>query len=566
MDIYFFHIFLMRFFPYIQLGRLGQTYISRSIPTTLAPTETSDMSGRKVPRLAAPPTTPQAQLAGLYQDDEPLGPLVGRIAGAIHFRQATSLTKALHLAAPPPTPYAQAQVGAYHDDEPLEHPAAAGAQAQAPADDGGLVLKTQCEFPALGRGASRDKFAVLVHVRAPADVARAPLDLVTVLDVSGSMDGQKMELLKQATGFVVDQLGPDDRLSMVYFSGEATRLIPLTRMTVAGKARAKLAVEGMDYMTLVLPLFTHAGTRPGPIHTFGFGADNDALAMHTIAEATGGTFSFIENQAAIQDSFAQCIGGLLSVAVQEAPIAVTCLHRGVRVQEIKSGSYGNHVGADGRAASIDVGELYDDEERRFLVLVHVPKARPVESVTRLVKVSCTYKVAATGQAAHAAAPAAVIQRLLELELTETHPPSIDVEQERVRLAATQDIAAARAAAEGGQHPGAARILDSRLKAVERSAPGAAGDPTCEAIKEELRDLSACVGSLREYRKTGRARLLAGMSSHAQQRASASTSTSARAYLTPKMEEMVEASRKQSRKRGGSQQPWSQLKQIKHDLT
>ncbi|XBJ04493.1 hypothetical protein VPH35_023423 [Triticum aestivum] len=409
------------------------------------------MSGRKkVPRLAAPPTTPQAQLAGLYQDDEPLGPLIGRIAGASHFRQATSLAMALHLAAPPRTPYAQAQVGAYQDDEPLEHPAAAAAQAQAPAVDGGLVLKTQCEFPALGRGASRDKFAVLVHVRAPADVARAPLDLVTVLDVSGSMDGQKMELLKQAMGFVVDQLGPDDRLSMVSFSGEATRLIPLTRMTVAGKAQAKLAVEGMDYMTLVPPLFTLAGTRPGPIHAFGFGADNDALAMHTIAEATGGTFSFIENQAAIQDSFAQCIGGLLSVAVQEARIAVTCLHRGVRVQEIKSGSYGNHVGADGRAASIDVGELYDDEERRFLVLVHVPRARPVESVTRLVKLSCAYKVAATGQAAHAAAPAAVIQRLLELEqLTGTPPPSIDVERERVRLAATQDIAAARAAAEGG---------------------------------------------------------------------------------------------------------------------
>ncbi|KAI5010989.1 hypothetical protein ZWY2020_013126 [Hordeum vulgare] len=263
-----------------------------------------------------------------------------------------------------------------------------------------------------------------------------------------------------------------------------------------------------DYMTLVPLLFTHADTRPGPVHTFGFGADNDALAMHTIAEATGGTFSFIENQAAIQDSFAQCIGGILSVAVQEARIAVTCLHRGVRVQGIQSGCYGNHVGDDGRAASIDVGELYDDEERRFLVLVHVPRARPVESVTRLVKVSCTYKVAATGQAAQAAAPAAVIQRLLELELTEAPPPSIDVERERVRLAATQDIAAARAAAEGGQHAGAARILDSRLKAVERSAPGAAGDPTCEAIKEELRDLSSRVGNLREYQKTG-ARAAAG---------------------------------------------------------
>uniref|UniRef100_A0A0E0DCU0 Uncharacterized protein n=1 Tax=Oryza meridionalis TaxID=40149 RepID=A0A0E0DCU0_9ORYZ len=39
--------------------------------------------------------------------------------------------------------------------------------------------------------------------------------------------------------------------------------------------------------------------------------------MHTIAEVTGGTFSFIENEAAIQDGFAQCIGGQLSVAVQE---------------------------------------------------------------------------------------------------------------------------------------------------------------------------------------------------------------------------------------------------------
>ena len=90
--------------------------------------------------------------------------------------------------------------------------------------------------------------------------------------------------------------------------------------------------------------------------------------MHTIAEATGGTFSFVESHAAIQDSFAQCIGGLLSVAVQQARIAVTCLHRGLRVQEVKSGSYGNSVGADGRAASIDVGELYDYEERRFMVL------------------------------------------------------------------------------------------------------------------------------------------------------------------------------------------------------
>jgi hypothetical protein len=47
------------------------------------------------------------------------------------------------------------------------------------------------------------------------------------------------------------------------------------------------------YMDLVPPVFAHPGSRPGPIHTFGFGAKHDAAALHTIAEATGGTFSFV---------------------------------------------------------------------------------------------------------------------------------------------------------------------------------------------------------------------------------------------------------------------------------
>ena len=502
--------------------------------------------------------------------------------------------------------------GEYQDDEPLERPTAA--PAQAPASNGGLVLSTQCEFPALARGASRDRFAVLVHAKAPSDVARAPLDLVTVLDVSLSMKGQKLELLKQAMCFVIHQLGPADRLSIVTFSRHATRQIRLARMSDVGKASAKFAVgalcavrgtnigqglrvgaqvlagrrernavagmillsDGQDtsgcwttvrpdgtktYANLVPPS-TSFSSRPAPIHTFGFGTDHDAAAMHAIAEATGGTFSFVGNEAAIQDSFARCVGGLLSVAVQEARVAVTCLHRGVHVQEVKSGAYVSHVGADGHAATIDVGELYDGEERRFLVLVHVPRARSTEEVTRLIKASCTYREAATGQAARkVAAPAAVVQR--PLELATLPAPSLDVERERVRLAAAEDIAAARTAADGGQNAGAARILESRLKAVEQSAPGAAGnDPTCEAIKEELRDLSARVGDRAEYQQTGRACLLAGMSSHAQQRASGmdvvpqSTSASkggGSAYLTPKMEEMVEMSRESSRKRGGGGQ-------------
>ena len=125
----------------------------------------------------------------------------------------------------------------YDDDEPT-----VGAQTAAATNGGAVVLRTHCEFPALARGAAREHFAVLVHVQAPGmtdimavggDASRAPVDLVTVLDVSGSMVGRKLELLKDAMGFPVDILGPADRLSVVSFSDQARRVTPLARMSEA---------------------------------------------------------------------------------------------------------------------------------------------------------------------------------------------------------------------------------------------------------------------------------------------------------------------------------------------
>ncbi|CAN6288033.1 unnamed protein product [Urochloa humidicola] len=497
---------------------------------------------------------------------------------------------------------------AYADDEPVAQAAVqaqADGQAAAAADVGEMALKTYCEFPAVARGASRDNFAVLVHATAPEAAAaeepaaaRAPLDLVTVLDVSGSMQGGKLALLKQAMRFVIDNLGPADRLSVVSFSHVASRRIRLTRMSDGGKASAKRAVEslvatgrtdigkglgvasevladrryrnavtsvillsdghdncsrvGTNYGNLV-PLSFRAsggGNRPGPMHTFGFCTDHDPPAMHAIAEATGGTFAFVENQEVIQDSFAQCIGGLLSVVVQDARLAVTCAHPGVRVREVKSGRYESRVAEDGASATVDVGELYAGEERRFLLFVDVPRAEAAEDATQLVKVRCTYRDTATGQAADVAGEDAVVQRPAEVTDPEA---SKEVERERVRVGAAEDIAAAREAAERGEHAEAGRILQRRRQAVLQSA---AGDPSYDALLEELEDLSARAEDRREYERTGRACLLTGMSTHAQQRGTllavrcSGTRTkqtarkSAQPFVTMCAKLMVDRSRKQ----------------------
>ncbi|CAL5009797.1 unnamed protein product [Urochloa decumbens] len=451
------------------------------------------------------------------------------------------------------------------DDEPVE-PLPADA-----AGNGVLVLKTHCcEYPSIPNDAAHGGFAVMVTVKAPSligaeDSGHTPVDLVTVLDVSGSMAGAKLEHVKRAMGFVIGSLGPRDRLAVVAFSDGARRLLRLTRMSEAGKAAAKRAVESLagagstnvragldeaaaalaagsrhdnapvataavillsdgydnynirrrgsrlldgDYSDLLPPPFLvrPSGGWPTPVHAFGFGSEHDEETMHGISAATGGTFTFVEDHAAIHDALARCAAGIRSVTAQGVWVDVECQFPGVRVTAVKSGRYESGIRnlvKEGHHGWVDAGELYADEERRFLFFLDVHRLGDARrNRKKLVKVRCNYLDTATGQVVDVA-PADTCARA---------PPSdMEVERELVRVASAEDIALALAAAERGDHAEAARILGARRESV--SGDGAA----CGALAAELHELGMRVGDAWEYKLTGRACLLAAMSAHAQQR-------------------------------------------------
>ncbi|KAM3262250.1 hypothetical protein ACQJBY_052761 [Aegilops geniculata] len=535
------------------------------------------MHGGMPPFPAQAPPPPRGHIMQHHQPPPP------NVHVVQHHQPPPPVHTVQHHQPPPPEPTV-----VFDDDEQVEPASRQPADsAPAAASNGAVIVKTHAEYSAVARDSSTDNFAVLVHVKAPgmADAVaagcdkppppRAPLDLVTVLDVSGSMSGYKLALLKQAMRFVIDNLGPDDRLSIVAFSSEARRLTRLTRMSDAGKALAVSAVDtltarggtniaeglrtaakvlderrhrnavssvvllsdGQDtytmmrrrgpsgvqasnYEELIPPSFARTdadGEWSAPIHTFGFGNDHDAAAMHVIAEATGGTFSFIENEAVIQDAFAQCIGGLLSVVVQEARIAVSYVHPGVRVVSVKSGRYESRIDEDGRAASVRVGELYADEERRFLLFLAVPKAEATDGdTTALARVVFSYRNAATGAEVTVTAEDTVVAR--PEHAPDASERSVEVERERVRVEAAEDIAAARAAAERGEHEEAVDILENRQRALEQSEAAGDGDPVIIALGAELQEMRGRVSNRQSYMRSGRAYMLAGMSAHQQQRA------------------------------------------------
>jgi hypothetical protein len=85
-----------------------------------------------------------------------------------------------------------------------------------------------------------------------------PLDVVIVIDVSGSMDSKvttqdgedtmlsRLDICKNGAITIVETLSNQDRLSVVKFSDTGNTVLPLTPMTVAGRANAKTIINSLS--------------------------------------------------------------------------------------------------------------------------------------------------------------------------------------------------------------------------------------------------------------------------------------------------------------------------------
>lgn len=476
----------------------------------------------------------------------------------------------------------------YDDDEPVEIFQDAENNFSVQPQQQKLEVTMFPEFSPVSKSASEDAFSVLIHLKAPGphtQNSRAPVDLVTVLDISGSMSGSKLVLLKRAMGFVIQNLGPSDRLSIVSFSSTARRLFHLRKMNESGKQQALQAVnslsasggtniaeglrkgfkviedrkernpvccivllsDGEDTYTITSSSNDddYKSLLPSsvmlPIHAFGFGTDHDAHLMHSVSETSGGTYSFIEDEGIIQDAFAQCIGGILSVIVQDLKVIIHCIHPAVKLSPIESGGYVNSMSDDQRKASVNVGDLYADEERDFLVSVNVPIVS-VDDIM-LLKVDCFYKdalskepVTLLGEGLRIARPDSVIARNI----------SVEVDREKNRVRAAKAMTEARTAAEQGMLSEAVTILETCRRVISTSLAGRDGDRVCMGLDAELNEIQERMASRQRYEYSGRAYVLSGLSSHSWQRATARGDSTysdslVTSYQTPSMVDMVSRS-------------------------
>jgi hypothetical protein len=248
-------------------------------------------------------------------------------------------------------------------------------------------------------------------------IDRPGLDLVVVLDVGGSMWGEKMDQLKTAMVFVLRKLSPIDRLSVVTFSHVARKLCPLRQIT---------EVSWLDLQSLIYKLEPRGGNnimdglltglnvlaerkvsdaRVSGIMLMSNGHQSegdatqvtisDPMVLSAVAaNSMGGTFSHVQNidGGGLTMAFSQCLAGLHTVSVQDLELTVAAVGNESTILKVTSGSYLQEQDSSGPAGSVTVsfGNLYSTEVRKVIVDLLLP-AHQSEHSAEILKVTCSYK-------------------------------------------------------------------------------------------------------------------------------------------------------------------------------
>lgn len=290
-----------------------------------------------------------------------------------------------------------------------------------PGPNQNVIMNIQADKNVVAQGQPSARI-IEISITPPQNVItkeRTPLSLSLVLDRSGSMEGEKLEYVKQAAAHVLDLLEPKDRISVVVYDDHVNTIIPLQEVTDSFRVEAKSRIRevhtgGMTFLsggwlqgceeiaannsesfinrTLLLTdglpnvgitnleeLTTHAREifRRGISTTcFGVGRDFNEHLLEAMSTAGGGNFHYLETMNAIPLEFEREFEELVNVLMRDAELSIV-LPEGVTAKV----SAGYDAKTEGNLYTIALGSFYSGKEKRVYLTLHFEKggsADPVE--------------------------------------------------------------------------------------------------------------------------------------------------------------------------------------------
>ncbi len=256
---------------------------------------------------------------------------------------------------------------------------------------------------------------------------RLPIDLIAVIDCSGSMAGAKIETVKEALKILLPFFSEKDRLSIVKFEKNAKKIMSLKRTSAvnmqmihkiineeltatgstsipSGMAEAVNIIKNRVSKNKIVSVFllsdgndndsnaaeqvkkmlsSNAENIEFTIHSFGFGDDHDSKLLNEISKLRNGNFYYIQNLENINECFVNAFGGLLSIVGREALLKVKLQKAGHNLKELSDmkwlKTYGDfwNLNLETNDYEINIQNLINGMKRDYVLDVEIPRVNSV---------------------------------------------------------------------------------------------------------------------------------------------------------------------------------------------
>jgi uncharacterized protein YegL len=424
-----------------------------------------------------------------------------------------------------------------------------------------LIIKT--EFPSFYAG-KNGKMLSMAEINVPAVVTRRiPMDLVIIVDNSGSMDGSPINIVKDTLKYVIRELSENDRISIITFNSTPQIICGLKRINpenrvnlirdveqirasnstnISAGLRAGFRViearhqqssisgilfmsDGYDTCDGILAiehvLSEHSETLLSTgIYCFGYGDRHDAHTLNSISQRGRGSFTFIETVETIGPSFGVIIGSLISIVAQNIHLEIKVFPES-RIDEI-------HLPADGRIrgnliqiesassgsmsysslVNFVLPNLISGEKKNLLFTINFP----ISSEATRLETALDFCPPDSARMMHTSLVIFTLPRTSEeIPLI----PSIEINIQWNRISAANVMLAAIEHGKGSDVETAKALLTSEIERINNSISNS--DPICVKLISDLIECQERFRDQRTFTQGGAAFAYGQYAGHSQQR-------------------------------------------------
>jgi Ca-activated chloride channel family protein len=328
-----------------------------------------------------------------------------------------------------------------------------------------------------------------------------PLNLCLILDRSGSMLGNPLEIVKAAAVNIIEKLTTGDRISVVAFDHRAKIIIPNQLVTDISQIKQQIGNLVADGGTAIdegmklgikevaagkqntvsqiflltdgenehgdnqrcLKLAQLASEHNITINTLGFGEHWNQDVLEQIADSAGGTLTYIEKPEQAIVEFEKLFNRIQTVGLTNAYLMME-LMPGVRLAELKPVAQVSPetielpIQLEGNYFTVRLGDLMIDRLRVILVNLYIYPQQPGKQ--QIASVQIRYDDPALGQEALFSE---IFPIEVEAQVQYQPAPNLEVQQAILALAKYRQTQIAEVKLAEGDLAGAATMLQTAAK-------------------------------------------------------------------------------------------------------